>query len=178
MDGIQVAIHALGKGAGAAHPAAQPGAQGAKAALGVVGLSLLLAAETARARRESSLVGQASRRGASPDAGSPGGTCARKLLAPALAAVAEGVGHDLAGAAAKRQPPPDFPRLGGRETPEFIQFQHVAFFAGQERVLKGRQAPEFLPPPSASASGSTPPERLLGCRACSADPRRPQASGP
>ena len=42
-----------------------------------------------------------------------------------LATVADGIGHDLAGAATQREPHPTLIFLSADERPQFIEFQHV-----------------------------------------------------
>jgi hypothetical protein len=49
MDGVEVALHALGKGICPAHQTAHTGAQRAKPMFDVVGLAFLLAAQSVRA---------------------------------------------------------------------------------------------------------------------------------
>ena len=63
-----------------------------------------------------------------------------------FAAISQRPGHDLPGASAKGNPQPKRLRLGTDKAPEFIEFQHVAPLAGQERVYEGGQAFRFFPP--------------------------------
>ena len=155
MDRFEVAFDAFGEGVGPAHQPAQAGTQRAKPAFGVIGLALGLAAETMGAWWKSTLVGQ-------PEITARGAAAVilRHLLAQAertvLAAISNGVGHDLAGSPAERHPQPALLRLALHEAPEFIQLQHVAVLAGQERVLERREGRHFFPPPRPSRSGSKP----------------------
>ena len=64
-----------------------------------------------------------------------------------MAAVADRVGDDLAGSAAKGDPQLGFLGFSLYEAPEFIEFEHVARLAGQERVLERWQSRHFFPPP-------------------------------
>ena len=155
MDGVEVGFDALGKAIGPTHQAAESGSQGAKEAFGMVGLTFLLAAEAGRASGKGGFVGQpvGAARG-------PAAIIVRHLLAPApgpfLAAVADGAGHDLAGASAPRDPQPTLLGLLLHAAPEFIGFEHVTVLAGQKRVLAGGPRRHFFPPPKPSRSGSRP----------------------
>ena len=71
----------------------------------------------------------------------------RPQVARALqAAISQRPGHDLAGATAKRHPQPKRLCFAAHEAPKFIEFEHVALFARQQRVHEGRQTFRFFPP--------------------------------
>ena len=63
-------------------------------------------------------------------------------------AVTQRPADNLAGAAAQGHPEPELAGFAADETPEFVQFEHVAVFSGQERIHEGRQSFRFFPPPS------------------------------
>ena len=65
---------------------------------------------------------------------------ATRLLAPP----ADGIGHDLTGAAALGQPDPALVLAPRNERPEFIKFQHVVRLRGSQRRFQRRQRRGFF----------------------------------
>ena len=176
VDGVEVALYALGEGVRAAHQAADPCTQRAKPAFGMVGLAFFLTAEAMGAPWKNPFVGQpevAARR--------PAAIVCGQVLAQGkstlLAAVADGVSHDLAGASTKRDPEPALLGLLFHEAPKFIKFEHVAALAGQQRVLEGRKTLDFFPQPTSSGFGNTH-QRCGGCHGCSSGLGRRRAPAP
>ena len=155
MDGIEVVFGAFGKGVSPAHQAAGSGPQGAKPTLDVAGLALDLRAAAVRAGWKSSRVGSplVAARGATPVARHQ--RCSQ--VAGALQApVTQSPANNLAGATALGHPEPKLASLAAHETPEFIEFQHVAAGGGQERVHEGGETGCFFPPPSARPACGRP----------------------
>ena len=137
------------------------------------GLALLLAAEAVCALGKGPFVGPARSRCASPGGGSP------RAGSPADQEHWPGCGRPACrrrsgGCGGKGRSRARLPwGLALHEAPEFIECEHVAVLAGQERVLEGGQSGGFFPPPRPPRSGSAR-RRCVGCRACSCDPgRRP-----
>ena len=62
-----------------------------------------------------------------------------------LTTISDRVGDHFAGASAERDPEPTLLGFLLHEAPKFIEFEHVARFAGQERVLEGGRALTFSP---------------------------------
>ena len=170
VDGIQVVFGVFGEGIRFADQATDPRPQGAKPAFHMVGFAFLFAAAAMGAGRERRRVGF-------PEvaAGSAslvvGGQRRSQIICALQAAVSQRVSDDLAGAAAKRHPQPERLRFAADKAPEFIEFEHVARLAGQQRVLGRGQVPRFFPPARPSRSGSKP-RRYVGCPAGSSDPGR------
>ena len=151
MDGIQVVLRVFREGVSLTHQAAQAGAQGAKPAFDVVGFSLRFATAAVSPLWERGGVSlpEVAAGGAAPVALGQGGTQIRRTL---LAAVAEGLGDDLAGSSTQRHPEPKLASLAAHEAPKLVEFKHVAVFSGQERVHKRRETGRFFPPPNAGRS--------------------------
>ena len=145
VDGVEVVFGALGKGVRPAYQATGPGPQRTKPTFDVVGFAFLFAARA---------VGSLGKRGG---VGIPIVAAGRTMpvrfgqgspqIARALqAAISQRPGHDLAGASAERHPQPQRMSFRTDEAPKFIEFEHVAFLAGQERVHEGGQIVRFFPP--------------------------------
>ena len=135
---------AFGEGQGFANQVADPLAQRAKPTFDVAGFALAPAATAVCSGGEGSLVGapMIAARGTTPVRGWQAGPQVGR--AP-LAAVAQTPGYDLTRATAQGYPQPERLRFCLHETPEFIEFEHVAALAGQERVHKHREAFHFFP---------------------------------
>ena len=148
MDGVEVILGAFGEGVSAAHQAASSGPQNAKPAFDVVGFAFVFAAAAVGVFGESPHVSlpEIAARGATPLAF---GQCRVEVTRTLQTPVAERPSHDLARSPAQRHPEPKLAGFAADKAPEFIQFEHVAVLAGQQRVHEGGQARRFFPPPSA-----------------------------
>ena len=154
VDGVEVVFGAFGEGVGSANQAADPCSQRAKPTFHVIGFSFLFATAAMG-------VGRKSRRISLPEVAAGSailvvlGQRRLQVTGTLQAAVAQRVGDDLAGPSAKGHPQPERLGLVAHEAPEFIQFKHIAFLAGQQRVHEGGEILRFFPPTSASPSCNT-----------------------
>jgi len=134
----------LGERERLAHETTQALPQRVVPALNAVGLARLLAAGTMVQGRHYILV-------CLPEVGvdqavAPirGGYALPESAAGLLAAVANGIGQNLTGSAAKRDPDPLFVGFHPNKGPEFIQLQSVTELGGSQGCLQGRQVVGFF----------------------------------
>src|SRR5438067_5304779 len=144
-------IEVLGEGESLAHEPADTLPGRAEEAFGVAGLPSLFGAAAVRACWKHRFIRKpkvAACRSAEvvrrQSSSQPAGALLR--------AVAEHVGDHLAGASAERDPEPALAFfLAAHKAPELIEFQHVAFSGGQQRLLKpGKRLGLFFPPSAAT----------------------------
>ena len=147
VDGVEMVLGVFREGIGAAHQTAGSRPQGAEPTLDVAGLACFFAAAAVDVFGEGGGV-------SIPEVAASSSTSVAfrqrspQITGALLAPVTQGPGDDLAGAAAQGHPEPELAGFAAHKAPEFVEFEHVAVFSGQERVHEGGLRRRFFPPPS------------------------------